>query len=44
MISVFVAFLLDADVEVKMFAVGLTVAVFIDATIVRMVLVPRRWR
>ncbi len=40
MISVFAAFLLSSDVEVKMFAVGLTVAVFVDATIVRMVLVP----
>jgi RND superfamily putative drug exporter len=40
MISVFAAFLLSPDVEVKMFAVGLTVAVLVDATIVRMVLVP----
>ena len=40
MISVFAAFLLTPDVEVKMFAVGLTVAVLVDATIVRMVLVP----
>jgi putative drug exporter of the RND superfamily len=40
MISVFAAFLLTPDVEVKMFAVGLTVAVFVDATIVRMILVP----
>ena len=40
MISVFAAFLLSSDVEVKMFAVGLTVAVFVDATIVRMILVP----
>ena len=40
MISVFAAFLLTPDVEVKMFAVGLTVAVLIDATVVRMVLVP----
>jgi RND superfamily putative drug exporter len=40
MISVFAAFLLSPDVEVKMFAVGLTVAVFVDATIVRMILVP----
>jgi putative drug exporter of the RND superfamily len=40
MISVFAAFLLTDDVEVKMFAVGLTVAVLLDATIVRMVLVP----
>jgi RND superfamily putative drug exporter len=40
MISVFGAFLLTPDVEVKMFAIGLTVAVLVDATIVRMVLVP----
>ena len=40
MISVFAAFLLTPDVEVKMFAVGLTVAVLVDATVVRMVLVP----
>jgi RND superfamily putative drug exporter len=40
MISVFAAFLLMPDTEVKMFAVGLSVAVLIDATVVRMVLVP----
>jgi RND superfamily putative drug exporter len=40
MISVFGAFLLAPDVEIKMFAVGLTVAVLVDATVVRMVLVP----
>jgi RND superfamily putative drug exporter len=40
MISVFAAFLLSPQVEVKMFAVGLAVAVLIDATLVRMVLVP----
>jgi RND superfamily putative drug exporter len=40
MMSVFAAFLLSSDVQVKMFAVGLTVAVLVDATIVRMVLVP----
>jgi len=40
MISVFSAFLLSPDIEVKMFAVGLSVAVLVDATIVRMVLVP----
>jgi RND superfamily putative drug exporter len=40
MISVFAAFLLTPDVEVKMFAVGLTVAVLVDASVVRMVLVP----
>ncbi len=40
MISVFAAFLLTPDVEVKMFAVGLTVAVLVDATVVRMIFVP----
>jgi putative drug exporter of the RND superfamily len=40
MISVFASFLLVPDIEIKMFAVGLTVAVFVDATIVRMILVP----
>jgi len=40
MVSVFGAFLLTPDVEIKMFAVGLTVAVLVDATVVRMVLVP----
>jgi RND superfamily putative drug exporter len=40
MISVFAAFLLTPDVEIKMFAVGLSVAVLVDATIVRMILVP----
>jgi RND superfamily putative drug exporter len=40
MISVFASFLLTPDIEIKMFAVGLTVAVLVDATVVRMVLVP----
>ena len=40
MISVFSAFLLTPDVEVKMFAVGLTVAVLVDASVVRMIFVP----
>ncbi len=40
MISVFAAFLLTPDIEVKMFAVGLSVAVLVDATVVRMILVP----
>jgi RND superfamily putative drug exporter len=40
MISVFASFLLIDDLEIKMFAVGLTVAVLVDATIVRMMLVP----
>ena len=40
MISVFASFLLTPDIEIKMFALGLTVAVLVDATIVRMMLVP----
>jgi RND superfamily putative drug exporter len=40
MISVFATFLLTNDIEIKMFAVGLTVAVLVDATVVRMILVP----
>jgi RND superfamily putative drug exporter len=40
MISVFGAFVLGDDVNGKMFGVGLSVAVFLDATLVRMVLVP----
>jgi RND superfamily putative drug exporter len=40
MISVFGAFLFAPDVELKMFGLGLAAAVLIDATVVRMVLVP----
>jgi putative drug exporter of the RND superfamily len=40
MISVFGAFIFSHDVELKMFGLGLATAVLIDATIVRMVLVP----
>ena len=40
MISIFVAFISSADVMLKMFGVGLATAVFLDATLVRMVLVP----
>ncbi len=40
MISVFGAFIFTDDVMIKMFGVGLATAVLIDATIVRMVLVP----
>ncbi|MBC2639695.1 MULTISPECIES: MMPL family transporter [unclassified Rhodococcus (in: high G+C Gram-positive bacteria)] len=40
MVAVFAGFALDGDVTVKMMGVGLATAVFIDATIVRMVLVP----
>jgi RND superfamily putative drug exporter len=40
MISVFGSFILDVDVTTKMFGVGLSVAVFLDVTLVRMVLLP----
>src|SRR6185312_4277304 len=40
MISVFGAFVLGDDANGKLFGVGLAVAVLIDATLVRMVLVP----
>jgi RND superfamily putative drug exporter len=40
MISVFAAFILGDDVGIKMFGLGLAVAVLIDATLVRIVLVP----
>ncbi|MGH8984038.1 MAG: MMPL family transporter [Acidimicrobiia bacterium] len=40
MISVFAAFIFGDDVNIKMFGLGLAAAVFIDATIVRIVLVP----
>jgi RND superfamily putative drug exporter len=40
MISVFGAFVLDVDVTTKMFGIGLSVAVLLDVTLVRMVLVP----
>jgi RND superfamily putative drug exporter len=40
MISVFAAFVLADDIDVKMFGLGLAVAVFVDATVVRIVLVP----
>ncbi len=40
MISVFLAFVSSTDVTIKMFGLGLAVAVLVDATVVRMVLVP----
>ena len=40
MISVFLAFAFGDDPAIKMFGIGLATAVFVDATIVRMVLVP----
>ncbi|MEX5707421.1 MMPL family transporter [Parafrankia sp. FMc6] len=40
MIAVFSGFALDPDVTVKMVGVGMAVAVLVDATVIRMVLVP----
>ena len=40
MISVFLGFALGDDPTIKMFGLGLATAIFVDATIVRMVLVP----
>ncbi len=40
MISVFMAFVISDDPVVKMFGVGLAFAVLIDATIIRLILVP----
>jgi putative drug exporter of the RND superfamily len=40
MVTVFASFILNDQAAVKMLAVGMAVAVFIDASIVRMILVP----
>ncbi|EWT01294.1 membrane protein [Intrasporangium oryzae NRRL B-24470] len=40
MVAVFLGFASEVDVVVKMLGVGMAVAVFLDATVVRMVLVP----
>ena len=40
MISVFASFVLGDDPDIKMFGIGFSVAVLLDATVVRMVLVP----
>jgi putative drug exporter of the RND superfamily len=40
MVTVFASFILNDQLAVKMLAVGMAVAVFIDASIVRMILVP----
>jgi RND superfamily putative drug exporter len=40
MISVFLGFVLGEDPRIKMFGVGLATAIFVDATLVRMILVP----
>jgi RND superfamily putative drug exporter len=44
MIAVFLGFVLDDDPRVKMFGLGLATAILIDATIVRIVLVPATMR
>jgi RND superfamily putative drug exporter len=40
MVCVFAAFVLGVDRQLKLFGLGMAVAVLIDATVVRMVLVP----
>jgi putative drug exporter of the RND superfamily len=40
MISVFSAFILNSDPTTKMFGLGLAIAVLLDATVVRMIMVP----
>ena len=40
MVAVFLGFATEADVTVKMLGVGMAAAVALDATLVRMVLVP----
>ena len=40
MVCVFAAFVLGDDRQLKLFGLGLAIAVLVDATIVRMVLVP----
>ncbi|MGN6695861.1 MAG: MMPL family transporter, partial [Aquihabitans sp.] len=40
MISVFASFVLGEDPIIKMFGVGFATAVFLDATVVRMIVVP----
>jgi RND superfamily putative drug exporter len=40
MVTVFISFVLGHDVMAKMFGIGLAAAVLIDATVIRMVLVP----
>ena len=44
MISVFLGFVLGEDPSIKMFGLGLATAILVDATIVRMVLVPATMR
>jgi RND superfamily putative drug exporter len=44
MISVFISFVFGGDPTIKMLGLGLSTAVFVDATIIRMVLVPSSMR
>jgi putative drug exporter of the RND superfamily len=44
MISVFISFVFGGEATIKMIGLGLSTAVFIDATIIRMVLVPATMR
>ena len=44
MISVFISFVFGGEPTIKMMGLGLSTAVFVDATIVRMVLVPSSMR
>jgi RND superfamily putative drug exporter len=44
MVSVFGSFAMNQDPTVKMFGIGLAVAIFLDATVIRMVLVPSTMR
>jgi putative drug exporter of the RND superfamily len=40
MIAVFGGFVLDDDPRIKMFGLGLATAILVDATVIRLVLVP----
>jgi RND superfamily putative drug exporter len=40
MVSVFLGFVFDADPRLQMFGLGLATAIFVDATIIRLILVP----
>ena len=44
MISVFISFVFGGEPTIKMMGLGLATAVFVDATIIRMVLVPASMR
>ncbi len=44
MVSVFISFVFGGDPTIKMFGIGLSTAVLVDATIIRLVLVPATMR